>query len=259
MWNAPNTRIIILSAMAGLTLVITSSVGRPSGTTPQPTHDAVLSAVAIETTIQASDADQADLVRWGMDRFEEAGLTLPPLEVIVHDDLAGCGGDAGLYQHGDPARVHLCTLQDVTSRPARLITLHELGHAWAEQALDDSGRAAFLEIRSLDHWTDPDVPAWQWGAEHAAEVVSWGLMDEMVPIIRIYDAEPEQLREAFEMLVGRAPLVPDDVEEIAVTEAAPTTPTLAPAPVTSIQTTVTTPTGLPDYAQESANESIAGS
>ena len=42
--------------------------------------------------------------------------------------------------------------------------------------------------------------------EHAAEVVSWGLMDEMIPIIRIYNAEPAQLSEAFNLLVHEPPL-----------------------------------------------------
>src|SRR4029079_18782097 len=96
-------------------------------------------------------------------------------------------------------------------RPARLTTLHELAHAWAELQLSAAERAAFLELRGLDVWYDPGVPRHERGAEHAAEVVSWGLMDEMIPIIRIYDAEPPRLSEASCLLVGRAPLCTADL------------------------------------------------
>ncbi len=37
-------------------------------------------------------------------------------------------------------------------------------------------------------------------------MVSWGLMDEPIPIIRIYHAEPGELAVAFESLVHRSPL-----------------------------------------------------
>jgi hypothetical protein len=74
-----------------------------------------------------------------------------------------------------------------------LTTLHELAHAWAESQLSTAEWAAFLELRGLDVWYDDRVARHERGMEHAAEVVSWGLMDEMIPIIRIYDAEPAQL------------------------------------------------------------------
>ena len=67
-------------------------------------------------------------------------------------------------------------------------------------------KEAFLQLRALDTWVDPDVPPHEWGAEHAAEVVSWGLMDEPADIIRIYDAEPAQLSIAFDLLVDQPPL-----------------------------------------------------
>ncbi len=66
--------------------------------------------------------------------------------------------------------------------------------------------AAFLRLRGLDAWVDEGVPPHEWGAEHAAEVVSWGLMDERVPIVRIYDASPPELAVAFDLLAGQSPL-----------------------------------------------------
>ena len=70
-------------------------------------------------------------VEWGLDRFAAAGIELPPMEVIVHPHKRPCDGNSGLYQPGPPVEVHLC-LADAASRAARMITLHELAHAWAE-------------------------------------------------------------------------------------------------------------------------------
>lgn len=158
------------------------------------------------TTIDATSPEWTRRVEWGLDRFRDAGLPLPAMAITVHDDDAPCDGNSGLYLPNDPVEVHLCTPGPVDSRPARLTTLHELAHAWAESQLSTAERAAFLELRGLDVWYDRRLPRHERGAEHAAEVVSWGLMDEMIPIIRIYNAEPAQLSEAFDLLVDRPPL-----------------------------------------------------
>jgi hypothetical protein len=163
-----------------------------------------------DVTIDAPSAAWTRQVEWGIDRFDEAGMDLPPASITVHDDRTPCDGNDGLFRHsnpGEPVEIHLCSPADVGSRPARLITLHELGHAWAETALTPEERASFLQLRGLRTWSDRAVPPHEWGAEHAAEVVSWGLMDELVPIVRIYDAEPAVLATAFEQLTGHTPLV----------------------------------------------------
>ncbi len=157
-------------------------------------------------TIESPSPAWTRRVEWGLDRFRDAGLTLPAMAIIVHDDDGPCDGNSGLYLPNDPVEVHLCTPGPDDSRPARLTTLHELAHAWAESQLSTEERAAFLELRGLDVWYDSRIPRHERGMEHAAEVVSWGLMDEMIPIIRIYDAEPTQLSAAFDLLVGRSPL-----------------------------------------------------
>jgi hypothetical protein len=157
-------------------------------------------------TIVSTSPEWTRQVEWGLDRFRDAGLPLPAMVITVHDDDAPCDGNSGLYLPNDPVEVHICTPGPVDSRPARLTTLHELAHAWAESQLSPAERAAFLELRGLDVWYDERVPRHERGMEHAAEVVSWGLMDEMVPIIRIYNAEPAQLADAFNLLVHRPPL-----------------------------------------------------
>jgi hypothetical protein len=159
-------------------------------------------------TITAADPAAEALIEWAVSRFDEVGLELPNVAITVHASQDGCDGAAGMFRPGAHPRIDLCVLEDPTSMPARLITLHELAHAWAETTLTDDEKQAFLDLRGLDHWIDRDTPRHEWGAEHIAEVVSWGLMDQKVRIIRIYDAKPEQLTEAFEFMVGTEPLCP---------------------------------------------------
>ena len=168
---------------------------------------------AVEVTVDdpgiyGADGTMTATIEWAMVRFAEVGLELPAVTVTVHESQDGCSGAAGMFRPGTYPRIDLCVLDDPTSMPARLITLHEFAHAWAETTLTDAEKQAFLELRGLDHWTDRDTPRHEWGAEHIAEVVSWGLMDQKVRIIRIYDAKPEQLTEAFEFMVGTDPLCP---------------------------------------------------
>ena len=57
--------------------------------------------------------------------------------------------------------------------------LHELAHAWDRQSLTDERRAEFLRLRRLDaSGATTTRSVWdERGAEHAAEVMVWGLMD----------------------------------------------------------------------------------
>ena len=157
-------------------------------------------------TINSASPQWARRIEWGLDRFRIAGLALPPLSISVHDNDGPCEGNSGLYRTNEPGEVHLCSASRADSTTAKLITLHELAHAWAETQLTNDQQAAFLQLRALDTWVDQRVPTHRWGAEHAAEVVSWGLMDEAVPIVRIYNAEPAELTVAFESLTGQAPI-----------------------------------------------------
>lgn len=160
---------------------------------------------AAEITIATDDADWTRRVDWALEQMRGAGLELPSMTVEVHEDNVACDGNAGLFQPTSPPEVHLCPRRSPDSRASKLITLHELAHAWAETQLTAQERSAFLALRGLDAWVDEDAPPHEWGAEHAAEVVSWGLMDEEVSIIRIYDAEPDQLLPAFQLLVNQTP------------------------------------------------------
>lgn len=180
------------------------SLALPAGPPPDDAVDRMPASSSI-TTISDS-APWTRRIEWALGRFDAAGLQLPPVAITVHEDASPCGGNSGRFRPGRPVEVHLCSRSSADSTVARLITLHELAHAWAETQLTAAERDAFLELRELDAWIDPQLPRHEWGAEHAAEVVSWGLMDAEVPIIRINDAQPTALEVAFRLLVARPPL-----------------------------------------------------
>jgi hypothetical protein len=112
---------------------------------------------------------QRELVEWATGRFEHAGLDLPQVEYVFHDDLMPCGGRVGLY-HASQRLLEMCRLD----RPT---VLHELAHAWANAHLDDATRRAFMATRGLDVWHGGDVPWEQRATEHAAEIIAWALLD----------------------------------------------------------------------------------
>jgi hypothetical protein len=156
--------------------------------------------------VQGADAAETEMIEWALGRFTQAGLELPSTVITFHDDPTGCSGNSGLFRHGTPAEVHLCIPAERPAKARKLIALHELGHAWAETHTDEATRAAFLQERGINSWHDHSEEPHFWGAEHAAETISWALMDEPVRIIRIYDARPAQLTSAYQVLTGNSPL-----------------------------------------------------
>lgn len=157
--------------------------------------------------IDADREDWVQLIGWAEQRFVIAGLELPAARVTVRPGTEYCGGNSGRYVRGKVPEVQLCVDTEPSTTISKLIVLHELAHLWAENRLDGSTRERFLEVRGVEVWIDDEIPPHEWGAEHAAEVVSWGLMDRQVRIIRIYNASPAALTEAFRVLAGIDPLV----------------------------------------------------
>lgn len=184
------TLVVLLVGLPG------SGLGRTAEAPAVARHDIVV-----------PDSSWGSLVEWAMGRYTEVGLELPGARISVYRDRGPCGDNSGLYRPGQVPEVRICVDAGATSTTARLILLHELGHLWAENRMDGEARDAFLAVRGLTSWSDSGLPRHQWGAEHAAEVLSWGLMDEEVRIIRIYDAAPDQMATAFEVLTGSSPLV----------------------------------------------------
>ena len=117
----------------------------------------------------------------------------------MHEDRADCGGNNGSM--GDLPNgeyvIHSCGV-DFT-------LLHELTHAWDFHQLDDETRATFLALAKADVWRHPD----NWhlsGAEHAANVVAWGLMEERINQTRTRPYDYRSMLKGFRTLTGQEPL-----------------------------------------------------
>jgi hypothetical protein len=129
-----------------------------------------------------------------MDRFEAAGLELPPLRIFAHADKRGCEGHLGIYgQYGQRDRIDLCT-------HVEFYILHELGHAWEQHNVTDDVRAAILEETGLTVWHDRDLPWLDSGAEIAANTIAFGLLD--LPMDEAETAAFTPQLERFRLLTG---------------------------------------------------------
>jgi hypothetical protein len=163
---------------------------------------------------------QTELVRWGLDRFELAGLAAPRPATVAFPPTQLCAAGAGEYPgyttfHQTETRIDLCRHErDICPDPdcdtfhsdARFGILHELAHAWEYQNLDDTTRDAFLARQGREVWSDGEL-TWgeDEGIELAVEIIAWGLMDTGEP--RPENTSLDDLAEAFHLLTGTKPIV----------------------------------------------------
>lgn len=160
--------------------------------TPVPSVEDPPSA---ETSITGGSDEQRALALWALQRYVEAGLELPVLQIHLSSDESLCNGNRGLFGVGHrPWRVKVCT-ED------RMVFLHELGHAWSEYSLTARQRAAYVEQRGMESWADPNTPWLAKGSEDAADTLAWGLLE--TPIRGMSPGGPlEERNEAFRLLTG---------------------------------------------------------
>jgi hypothetical protein len=161
------------------------------------------------------DASNQELVDFALERFAKAGLELPPeLVISFPEDQSRCLRYGGLYVPRN-VEVRIC-------RPSKSTMVHELAHAWIETTLSEAARQEFLELRGLATWKGG--PDWDGrGAEHAAEVLTWALMDrnitlrwlepgpndtsmETFRLIKIENSTHEELVDAYQLLTGTDPV-----------------------------------------------------
>lgn len=142
----------------------------------QPLPDS-LSSPTPKLTVTGGTEKQLALLADALDKFEDAGMELPDLDVLFSDDKADCHGAIGYFEPASsPWLITICN-KHVTS-----VYLHELAHAWTRANLDDSTRAAFAELHGLSNWNDRTQPWGERAFEVAANVIAAGLSDP--------DAEP---------------------------------------------------------------------
>ena len=188
---------LLVPALVGLAFTRVVAFGRPS-----------LESIEVRPSVTVYDADreQVRLVRWGADRFEEAGLALPNVEIHFHADASGCEGHLGYAKDG---RVDVCTILE--NEMARRTLLHEMGHIWIDQNVSRAARERFLELRHLSTWNESTADWGERGYEQGAEIVAWALGTRILTA-QIPDNRPEQLGVGFEVLTGVAPPDPPNVE-----------------------------------------------
>jgi hypothetical protein len=168
-------------------------------------------------------ARQIELVEWGLGRFELAGLAAPRPAAVAFPPTQLCVEGAGDHPgyttfHQTEARIELCRHErdicvDRTCgtfhSDARFGVLHELGHIWEYQNLNDTTREEFLARQGREVWSDGEL-TWgeDEGIELAVEIIAWGLMDQ-TELDRILDVNPEDLNAEFRLLTGAEPLTAD--------------------------------------------------
>lgn len=175
----------------------------PTAAEPSPESAAVIDIVAL-------NEHQLEDARWALARFKEAGLELPSLSIVFHDDFESCGMREGVLRVSDvEVVVHEC--QSDRGR-ARRSLLHELAHAWDHVGggTDSEVRQRFMAVRGVTSWDDDGLEWNRRGEEQAAEIVAWGLMLVPAPIptsVGKYGPQDEaMLSAAFEALTGSVPL-----------------------------------------------------
>jgi hypothetical protein len=149
--------------------------------------------------ISGGTPEQQVMGRWAEDRFADAGIGVPSLEVRFHRERRGCEDRLGLYEDGV---AHICGIY--VNDMSRRMLLHEVAHGWVESNVSASLEERFLRLRQLETWNDHDVEWEARGTEHAAEIIGWAVAGQPggtgMPSIPMND--PSQLAAAYELLTG---------------------------------------------------------
>lgn len=152
--------------------------------------------------IDASDPNQVALANWALERFDMAGLYLPPVLITFPGrDQTLCGGaPARAYPTSEPVEVRVCWND-------AFILLHELAHIWEAHEVTDAQRQAFVPLRAgVTTWASREFGWAERGIEHAANVVAWGLLEDPYLVSRTYPNDPESMIDAYRLLTGSDPL-----------------------------------------------------
>jgi hypothetical protein len=170
---------------------------------PDPTEAAPIVAPKLSVPEQ-------EMVEWAKGLFEAASLRLPTVIVSFHDDTTACHGTEGRWEHaeGSVDRVRICTTHEkahVQDEWRRRTLIHELGHAWAAENLDDASMDRYMVLRGLTSWNNTTQEWGTRGTEHAAEIISWGVIDQRIHLWKLPDATCPAMTAAYRLLTGMAP------------------------------------------------------
>ena len=163
-------------------------------------------AKAPTVTMTGITAAQATIFEWALALFAAADLPLPDIDIVGHDSTSQCMGRAGMHTFAaGRSTIDVCTRG--AGPVQEFLFLHELAHAWDRAGLTAERRQAFLAQRGLTAWRNDDPERWHdRGAEHAAEIIMWGLMDRPIRVVRLGTTGAQRSPLGYVALVGRPPL-----------------------------------------------------
>ncbi len=185
------------SVIVVMLIVLVGSLGLPPSWQPSAKG---------QRSLRFVESAEHPLASWARDRFRSIGESLPEITFAIHGEKEPCDGNSGLARLGRPARVDLCLEPDDPEIAFRRVVLHEFAHVWAEDSLDEGDRAAFVELRRSESWSDGSYE--NQAREQAADIIAWGLIDRPLRLIIQGPCEPADLVAAFRMLTGHDPISP---------------------------------------------------
>lgn len=147
-------------------------------------------------TVSGASDSQDERLDEALRRFAAAGLVLPPLAVIFHDDLAPCHDHPGVFLgHPDPWEIHIC------SETVDWVYEHELAHAWISHNVSAQKRQAFMDLGSYETWSDNSYSWNERGTEWAAVVIQQGISG--LPLPPVLSDKTRRLHvDGYQLLVG---------------------------------------------------------
>jgi hypothetical protein len=191
-------------------LIVATGIALTAVTFPIATATASNSpAAAARVPEPTPTSDEQAIIDWAFALYADAGLELPDIEIGFYRTKDACEGSKGTYrpQPDGPAIARVC---DWHEKPAmrsawrRRTLIHELGHAWADHNLNEHQEAEYVEHRGATHWNDRTQPWETRAAEHAAEILTWGIIDQRMRVdFRIeFETSCDELADSYRLLTG---------------------------------------------------------
>ena len=186
-------------------------IAEPRQTEAEPNIWARGTQQAARLSVYDATAEDLGRLAEAVMAFATADLELPALHIWFHADRGPCGEHRGSFTATSESWQILICSSDI-----KTVYEHELAHAWVTANVTDSQRSAFMNLRGLEHWTNPDIPWNQRGTEWAAVIIQQGLSG--LPLPPALSNEARSRLESYELLTGRiAPTLVDWIQEREVT------------------------------------------
>lgn len=161
-----------------------------------PEAEATPVQVRPEVRVYGAAAEQVDLNRWAVRRFEGAGLEAPAVEIPLPHRRRWVRRPSRLREERTGGRLHdPCQRDDAPEPPPRD------GPHLARREHHPVPAGSVPEFRGLRSWNASSDPWELRGYEQGAEIMSWAL-GERILTAQIPNNDPKQLAPAVELLTG---------------------------------------------------------